>query len=278
MSKLKFSCSKESRLIGLLLLVVVLLIIVFSFPPFIKPGFGSVIKLQFQPNQLIRLEGSQHLFLARSKSAYDNLDSFMRQLDLHLVTILGSIPIYEHSDGDQIAVSPRSFIPGYIIWDVCTGIKYTPPSQEDPLKAQLEQNYLVHDFYDPEIPFGNYITKVNWPPQVEEREEAFTCPVMEYSLSSVARVESSSLVTISDYSACLTIRDSGTAGTTYTSYDYLFPKGDTSVNFSFTIGYPDCYHYDEPEQAECLAEQANLDLGSYFQDLSLHPNLYQALN
>jgi len=93
---------------------------------------------------------------------------------------------------------------------------------------------------------GTYFSAVEWPPSVER--------VSEYSCVSPATERP-----IDGQTYCVTLTSEGAAGSSYLTYGYMTDRGDIIVRTDFTIRFPQCLNYDEPNQAACKAEQATID-------------------
>lgn len=91
-----------------------------------------------------------------------------------------------------------------------------------------------------------FVKTVDWPPQIEIADEAFTC--------TEAGTQSE---TINGNTYCVTKSSEGAAGSTYVTYAYAFPFGQKTATFTFTIRFPQCLNYDEPNATGCTLEQAD---------------------
>lgn len=92
-----------------------------------------------------------------------------------------------------------------------------------------------------------YISTAEWPPTVSLEAGDYSC----------ARQDE---IVIGDRSLCAIKSSEGAAGSTYTAYDYRTAQGDFIARVKFTLRFPQCMNYDEPQQSACLSEQANFDI------------------
>lgn len=90
-----------------------------------------------------------------------------------------------------------------------------------------------------------YIHTVEWPPTIVRTQTPFAC----------ADTKTSNAV-----SYCATKESEGAAGSTYTTYTYIFPEATTTTSVTFTLRQPQCMNYDEPKQNECLDEEKSFDV------------------
>ncbi len=104
--------------------------------------------------------------------------------------------------------------------------------------------------YPKELPI-TYITPQDWPPIVELKAGKFTCAKTGVELH-----------TVGNRLYCVTKSSEGAAGSTYTTYQYSTTYGDFVARISFTLRFPQCMNYDNPEQDQCKREQVNFDIDS----------------
>ena len=61
---------------------------------------------------------------------------------------------------------------------------------------------------------------------------------------------------------CVTKVSEGAAGSIYTQYAYAFPKNSKVVILTFSLRFPQCGNYSEPEKNECEGERETFDVDS----------------
>lgn len=103
-----------------------------------------------------------------------------------------------------------------------------------------------------------YMSTVEWPPRVGVSTETFAC--VESGDSPVAGTVVTATLLSPGTPACVTRSSEGAAGSTYRTYAYTIPQSAGSITFTFTLRYPQCLNYDEPQQRACLAEQEMVDV------------------
>jgi hypothetical protein len=108
----------------------------------------------------------------------------------------------------------------------------------------------------PEALPTSFITASEWPPLVEEVASNPACKEGPVTAADgpEKRVEKH---TVGDREYCVTLSEEGAAGSTYRSYEYAFEFGGFPYRIAFTLRYPQCANYDEPQRGACTSEQAN---------------------
>lgn len=96
-------------------------------------------------------------------------------------------------------------------------------------------------FQYPELP-TKYISAVEWPPEVKVLIAQFLC--VEEALKKINGRE-----------YCVGIESGGAAGTTYVTHTYNTMKNDRMVTIRFTLRYPECQNYGDPQKSECEKER-----------------------
>jgi len=114
-------------------------------------------------------------------------------------------------------------------------------------------------FQYPEILLTEYINAVDWPPQVQVLNEAFTCTEAG---SETARAGQTIKRMVDDRIYCVTKESEGAAGSIYTNYAYAFPKDRKTIIFTFSLRAVQCANYDDPQKIACENERSAFDLDS----------------
>jgi hypothetical protein len=65
---------------------------------------------------------------------------------------------------------------------------------------------------------------------------------------------------IEDREYCVVETLEGAAGTTYRTYEYITAQGDFVARAKFTLRFPQCANYNEPQASACRAEQESFDV------------------
>lgn len=116
----------------------------------------------------------------------------------------------------------------------------------------------VYSFNYPKDFGSDYITPLDWPPQVDLLDgPTFDCPTAS---SPTAHAGQTNQVTVDGQKYCVTTQTEGAAGSTYTDYAYLTIVDGQIVRLTFTLREPQCLNYDEPKQSECQQDQTSLNL------------------
>ena len=114
-------------------------------------------------------------------------------------------------------------------------------------------------FRYPENLSTNYISPQEWPPKlliIDDTE--FSCE--EGGLGINGRSGMTIQKKINNIVYCIESVSERTAGTFYTNYTYTFLKDSKLVKLSFTLAYPQCDNYDDPQKTECEQERQIFDL------------------
>ncbi len=102
-----------------------------------------------------------------------------------------------------------------------------------------------------------YVDLVDWPPEAQVLDEAFSCTEGGEEVARAGRTEE---VSVSGRDYCRTVVSEGAAGSVYRQYAYAFASGTSSTAIlTFSTRSPQCGNYDEPARAACEREQAGFD-------------------
>lgn len=110
--------------------------------------------------------------------------------------------------------------------------------------------------YPERIP-TTFISAVTWPPEVVRADSRYKC--VESATSTGGVITTKHMVGDREY--CVTESSEGAAGSMYRTFEYNFQFGGEPYRTVFTLRYPQCDNYDEPQKSACKAEQ-----GSYSVD------------
>ncbi len=123
--------------------------------------------------------------------------------------------------------------------------------------------------YPPQLT-AKYITPQVWPPQISFSDGHLICPVTPATGSQAERI---SRERIGQREYCLDAQSEGAAGSVYTDYSYKTELGGRLVAVNFTLRYPQCYNYDNPQQAECVNERQIFNLTDLIDKIvgTIHP-------
>ena len=102
-----------------------------------------------------------------------------------------------------------------------------------------------------------YISTAVWPPKMEVKTGAFECAV---SKSENGRPETTSTRVIGTRSYCVSVESEGAAGSVYDDYIYTTQKDGKILSVNFSLRFPQCLNYDEPNQTACIDEQRSFNV------------------
>ncbi len=151
---------------------------------------------------------------------------------------------------------------------MCEFVPCPPPSPEatageaggnDDLWNTITDDTAGITFQHPKRLLTEYISTVNWPPQVQVLNELFACTEAGLETDRVGLTERRS---VDDRTYCVTKVTEGAAGSIYTQYTYAFPQEDQTVIFTFTLRSVQCGNYDDPQKTACENERTAFDLDS----------------
>ncbi len=113
-------------------------------------------------------------------------------------------------------------------------------------------------FQYPVMLLTKYIKTQEWPPKISMASEKFGCDEGEGTAFGLPVTRIRRTINHRDY--CIQTENEGAAGTTYSTYRYSTTYNGKLVAVDFTLRYPQCLNYDNPEQSLCLKERENFDL------------------
>ena len=113
------------------------------------------------------------------------------------------------------------------------------------------------EFSYPEKLTTKYIDAFEWPPKVTVADGEFSCAETSLASSLPERVTRR---TVDSRVYCMEEIIGVAAGSTYIEYAYTTAREGKLITLKFTLRYPQCLNYDEPNQSECMAERETFDL------------------
>jgi len=121
------------------------------------------------------------------------------------------------------------------------------------------QKFKGATFQYPEKLGTQYIFAQEWPPKLQIINGAvFSCE--QGGLGINGRPNMTIQKKINDIVYCIDNVSEGAAGTFFTDYTYTFLKDNKLVKLSFTLAYPQCENYGDPQKTECEQERQTFDL------------------
>jgi len=104
-----------------------------------------------------------------------------------------------------------------------------------------------------------YIYAQEWPPRLLIMDNAgFSCKEGGLGISGFPGMTIQKQINNIIY--CIENTSEEAAGTFYTDYTYTFLKDSRLVKLSFTLAYPQCENYNDPQKTECEQERQTFDL------------------
>jgi hypothetical protein len=111
-------------------------------------------------------------------------------------------------------------------------------------------------FRYPEQLGTTYIHPVDWPPQVQVVNQAFSCVEAGTEIMPAGKTEKH---IVENQTYCVTKESEGAAGSIYTQYAYAFPYKNQTVILTFTLRMVQCANYDDPQKTACENERASFN-------------------
>lgn len=105
----------------------------------------------------------------------------------------------------------------------------------------------------------SFISPATWPPLVERTTNKYSCKEVPITAADGPLKEIKKHI-VGDREYCVTQSQEGAAGSTYRAYEYAFRFGTATYRVAFTLKFPQCMNYGEPQQGACKAEQASYDI------------------
>jgi hypothetical protein len=122
------------------------------------------------------------------------------------------------------------------------------------ISSEPTDQHLIYLY--PEALPTSFITASAWPPVLEHVGSAYSCT--ESAATASAATTEKRMVGDREY--CVTLSSEGVAGSTFRAYEYRFIVGDEAYRVAFTLRYPQCVNYDEPQRGACTSEQENFSV------------------
>lgn len=113
-------------------------------------------------------------------------------------------------------------------------------------------------FKYPETISKTYVHSVDWPPEVQATSGPLTCTQAGSETAPAGKTEER---VIGSRTYCITKESQGAAGSIYTMYAYATSKADKVVIFTFSLQFPQCVNYTDPQQmSACQSEEQNFSM------------------
>jgi hypothetical protein len=116
---------------------------------------------------------------------------------------------------------------------------------------------LVFDY--PASLAARFIYPQSWPPTLALSNQPFSCIETPAGSSLPERI-TERVINAKVY--CVKATSEGAAGSVYTTYVYSGFIDNQTINLTFTLRYPQCNNYIDPEKTLCSEERASFDLDS----------------
>lgn len=114
-------------------------------------------------------------------------------------------------------------------------------------------------FMYPRLLPTTYVSGQEWPPIIEKTANASECNDGPVTAADGPIKQTESRM-VEDREYCVTIMNEDAAGSTYRTFEYAFEFGGAAYRAMFTLRYPQCMNYDDPQRSLCSREQDSFDI------------------
>ncbi len=97
-----------------------------------------------------------------------------------------------------------------------------------------------------------YVGTQDWPPAVQVIAGPFSCTDAGEPNAQSGQTKTK---TINGHTYCVTVVSEGAAGSIYNQYAYAWQTGTKTLYFTFTLRFPQCDNYDDPQKTACKSEE-----------------------
>lgn len=139
-------------------------------------------------------------------------------------------------------------------WKISSVVLGAYPGEASWISSIPGENDFIF-LYPERIP-TTFISAAAWPPEVVRANTRYKC--VESAATTGGSVTKKHLVGDREY--CVTESSEGAAGSTYRTFEYSFQFGGEPYRTTFTLRYPQCDNYDEPQKSACKAEQGTYSI------------------
>jgi hypothetical protein len=144
----------------------------------------------------------------------------------------------------------------------------TVPGADWKTGMEVTQKY---SFAYPVKPGTAYVSAAEWPPVLTMAAGMnFRCTGAGSEINVSGKTERA---TINGREYCVTRKSEGAAGSVYREYAYTFSNEKDLLTLSFAFRFPQCANYNQSDAAECVADQAALDIDALADQIAhtIHP-------
>lgn len=142
-------------------------------------------------------------------------------------------------------------------WRIASVTLGSYPSNGHWISSEPTAQNLIYLY--PEALPTSFITASEWPPLVEEVASNPVCKEGRVTGADGPEKRTEKRM-VDDREYCVTLSEGGAAGSMYRSYEYAFEFGGVPYRIAFTLRYPQCENYDEPQRGACTSEQATYNV------------------
>lgn len=149
------------------------------------------------------------------------------------------------------------------------GSKNVPSTLQHNQNTQTQQNqtgFETHTDTQAKVSFQypsnlgtHYIATVDWPPKIQIAKGPFSCTE---GGSETEQAGKTTKVTINGHVYCMTKFTQGAAGSLYNLYAYGFEKNGKVVILAFSLRFPQCDNYEDPQKTECKNEESSFNVNA----------------
>lgn len=217
------------------------------------PQIRGIAQLNFTGKDMVKLSSEENKYMTKSKNGAGVIKEYMKDKGYNFTEQMGSGYLFQSSTGESAVATHRYYSRFYSLWKITENT-----NTDNNLWTTTTTNNGITFQYPKEL-LTKYVITVEWPPviSINNDKHEFVCEETPAE-SSLADRTTRRLVDNRVY--CLSASSEGAAGSIYTDYTYSFLRDDNVININFTLQYPRCDNYDDPQQTECQKERESFDL------------------
>jgi hypothetical protein len=219
------------------------------------PQIKGITQLNFTGKDMVKLSSEENRYMTKSKNGVEVIKEYMKDKGYNFTEQMGAGYLFQSTTGESAVATHRYYSRYYSLWKITANTNNT--GEDNDLWTTTTGNGITFQY--PKELLVKYTSTVKWHPVIstDNDHHEFVCEETPAE-SSLAQRTTKRMV--DDRAYCLYTSSEGAAGSVYTDYTYSFLQNDNVVNITFTLQYPRCDNYDEPQQTECQKERESFDL------------------
>ncbi|MFW0838136.1 MAG: hypothetical protein ACKKL5_04000 [Candidatus Komeilibacteria bacterium] len=228
------------------------------------PQIKGILKLNFSNNEVVKLNIGENKYITKGNNP-EIIKSFMKGRGYDFTEQMGAGYLFKTDSGASAVATHRYYSRFYSLWTITE--ENNAPNNNLWTTTTNDQGIT---FQYPDL-ITQYIRAVAWPPAITFSNATFNCEITDPTSSQANRTM---LRQVDNRSYCLQAMSEGAAGSTYTEYIYTTEVNNKLITARFTLRFPQCLNYDDPQKTACQQEREAFDLDQVVDKivLSIHTN------